>query len=107
MWNWLSNLAPPFALAGAAQEMTHVVIIFVTSILIHLLTGIDAVPRNSHSPWPGPGVRVLDRVLVIHRPGVYAGKALGQTEGRGVGCLKDVGIRPEISGLDDQGIRLP
>src|SRR5882762_1550672 len=107
MWNWLSHLATLFALAGAAQEMTHVVIIFVASILIHLLGGINTGPGNSYGPWPSPGVRILHGVFVIDRPGVHAGKALSEAERRRIGFLEDVGIRPEIGGLKDQRIALP
>ena len=92
MWNRLSHLAPPLAVAGPAQEMAYVVIIFIASILIHLLSGIDPGPGNSNGPWPGPGVRVLHGVFVIDRPGVHAGKTLGETEGRRIGILEDIGI---------------
>src|SRR6266436_4891002 len=107
MWDGLSHLAPLFALASAAQKMAHVVIIFVASILIHLLGGINAGPRNSYGPRPRPCVRVLHGIFVIDRPGVHAGKALGEAEGRRISFLEDVGIRPEIGGLEDQRIALP
>src|SRR5882762_3136075 len=87
--------------------MAYVVVVFVTSILIHLLGGINAGPRNSYGPWPGPGVRVLHGVFVIDRPGVHPSKALRQAEGRRIGFLEDVGIRPEIGSLEDQRIALP
>src|SRR5260370_16773295 len=87
--------------------MAHVVIVFVTRILIHLLGGINAGPWNSYGPRPGPGVRVLHGVFVIDRPGVHSGKALGEAEGRRIGFLEDVGIRTEIGGLEDQRIALP
>src|ERR1700730_5051647 len=107
MWNWLSHLAPLFALASAPQEMAHLVIMFVASILVHLLGGINAGPGNSHGPRPRPGVGVLHRVFVIDCPGVHPGEALSKAEGRRISFLEDVGIRPEIGGLEDQCIAIP
>ena len=75
-----------FAGAGARQEVDHVVVILVTRVLVHLLAGIDLVPRNQRRPRLRPGRRILDREFIVERVRVHAREALRDLESRGIGA---------------------
>src|SRR5579862_6685874 len=88
--------------------MDHVVIVFVTRVLVHLFGGIDLRPGNQRSPRPGPSFRIFDRKFIVERGSVNARKAFGDAVGLRIGVLEyHAVVMPEISGLYHQRSALP
>src|SRR6266566_4314178 len=97
-----------FAPARSREEMHDVVVIFVTRVLVHLLTGIDLSPWNSRRPRSGPCFRILDRKFVSERIRARAGEALRDAERFRIGALENHAVvRAEIRRLDHERIALP